>query len=164
MTTTGRKTAIAGVAAVVTVALAWVLWQRVSSADERAIRARLEALCAEINASAVARPEQIGSYFTEDAVVDLGKGTAAINGRQTLIGMAARLQPRTAAFRLAFDDIGVTLSPDRTAADVALTASFVLRRLPTGDESRDAREFSVALTRADGAWRIARATAVEVLR
>jgi hypothetical protein len=151
-------------------AAAFFAWHRWSSADEREIRDRLESLCAEVNAGTaggsgpLARAEQIGSYFTEDAVVDLGKGTAAINGRQTLMGMAARLQPRTAAFRLEFDDIGVTMAPDGSAADITLTASFILRTIPTGDESRDAREFALALTKASGAWRIARATAVETLR
>ena len=47
-----------------------------------------------------ARAAQIGSYFTEDAVVDFGGGSRPIQGRETLMGMAARLQPRTAAFRM----------------------------------------------------------------
>ncbi len=142
----------------------WFGWHYVSSTEERAIRGRLEALCSDINASGAARAEQIGSYFTADAVVDLGKGTAAINGRDTLVNMAARLQNRTAAFSLELDDIGVTLSPDRTTADATLTATFALRTLPTADESRDAREFRVALSKADGTWRVSRATAVETLR
>lgn len=150
--------------------LALFVWQRWSSVDERAIRDQLESLCAEVNAGAsvgsgtLSRAEQIGSYFTDDAVVDLGKGTAAINGRDTLMDMAARLQPRTSAFRLELDDIGVKMAPDGAAADVTLTASFTLRSLPTGDESRDAREFALALSKAGGTWRIARATAVETLR
>ena len=40
------------------------------------------------------RAAQIGSYFTEDAVVELGEGAAPIKGRDTLMGMVARLQPR----------------------------------------------------------------------
>lgn len=158
----------AGVVALAAAAL--FAWHRWSSGDERAIRDRLESLRTDVNASTagglgtLARAEQIGSYFTEDAVVDLGKGAASINGRETLMGMAARLLPRTAAFRLELDDIGVKMAPDGAAADVTLTASFILRSIPTGDESRDVREFALALTKAGGTWRIARATAVETLR
>jgi hypothetical protein len=155
---------------VVLVAAAVFAWHRSSSSDERAIRDRLESLRTEVNASTadgpgtLTRAVQIGSYFTENAVVDLGKGTASINGRETLMGMAARLQPRTAAFRLELDDIGAKIAPDGGSAEVSLTVSFVLRSIPNGDESRDAREFALALTKAGGTWRIARATAVETLR
>lgn len=158
----------AGIIALSAVAL--FAWDRRLSGDERALRNRLESLRTDVNASTAGGPgtltrsEQIGSYFTEEAVVDLGKGTASINGRETLMGMAARLQPRTAAFRLELDDIGVKMAPDGAAAEVRLTASFILRSIPTGDESRDAREFTLALTKAGGTWRIARATAVETLR
>ena len=113
---------------------------------------------------ALARAAALGSYFTEDVIVDLGDGTAPIAGRLTLIGMAGRLQPRTAAFRLDFDDVGVELTAGAPEADVTLTASFVRRALSTGDEARDAREFALALTRTDGTWRIARVTAVDILR
>jgi hypothetical protein len=158
---------LAGIVALVAGAL--FAWYHLSSGDERAIRDRLESLRTDLNASTagsgtLARAQQIGSYFTEDAVVDLGKGTASINGRETLMGMAARLQPRIAAFRLALDDIGVKMAPDGEAAEVTLTAIFVLRSLGTGDESRDARELALAMTKAAGTWRIARVTAVEVVR
>jgi hypothetical protein len=152
------------VAAAAVLAAAWFVWHRVTTAEPRAIAARLQTLCDEINSAAPARPEQIGSYFTTDAVVDLGRGTAALNGRETIVNVASRLQNRTAAFRLELDDIGVTLSPDRTSADASLTATFALRTLPTADESRDAREFHIALTKADGTWRIHRVTAVPTLR
>jgi hypothetical protein len=80
------------------------------------------------------------------------------------MGMAARLQPRTAAFRLELDDVGVEIVPDGNAADVLLTASFVRRIISTGDESRDAREFALVLAKADGIWRISRITAIDTLR
>jgi hypothetical protein len=78
--------------------------------------------------------------------------------------MAARLQPRTAAFRLDLDDVGIELVPGGTAADVMLTASFVRRSISTGEESRDAREFAVVLLKTDGTWRISRITAIDTLR
>ena len=151
-------------------ALAYAAWRSRASDDERAIEARLEALRNEINSntagglSAVARAAQIGGYFTDDVTIELGEGASPIHGRDTLIGMAARLQPRTAAFRLELDDVSVEMVPGADAADVLLTASFVGRTLPSGEESRDAREFSVLCRKQAGIWRIARVTAVDTLR
>lgn len=166
--TTARAVRVAGVVALA--AVAFFVWRSRASDDERVIRERLEALRAEVNSSTgdgigtVARAANIGSYFTEDVVVDLGQGTAPILGRLTLMGIAERLQPRTAAFRLELDDVGVDMTPGAATADVTLTASFIRRTISTGEESRDAREFALALTKTGGTWRIARLTAIDVLR
>ena len=158
------------IAAALVGAAAVAVWRTREGADEKQVRARIEALRDEVNASTkdglgtAARATQIGSYFTEDAVVDFGGGAVPIQGRVTLMGMAARLQPRTAAFRLELDDVGVEIVPDGNAADVLLTASFVRRIISTGDESRDAREFALVLAKADGIWRISRITAIDTLR
>jgi hypothetical protein len=155
------------VIAVLGIVLAWRTW---GSSDERAIRQRLDALTADINTTAgeglgaVAHAAGLTSFFTEDVVVDLGEGASPIVGRATLVGMASRLQRRTAAFHLRFDDVGVRLGPDRTTADVALTASFVQRAEGTDAGSMDAREFALTLTKQSGVWRIARVTAVDTLR
>jgi hypothetical protein len=164
-----RRSSRLGIAAVLICAVAAALWWNREGTHERAIRARIEALGAEINATASAGPEsatraeQIGSFFTEDAVVDLGKGGTPIVGRSTIAGMALRLQTRIAAFRLQIDDIRVVVKPGAASADATLTASFI-PRTSAGDESRDAREFAVALTRAGNEWQIARVTAVDTLR
>lgn len=164
------RTRALGVAAVVLAALALLVWSRRGSGDERSIREQLEALRAEVNRSTsdglanIARAANIGSYFTEDVVVDLGQGTAPIRGRLTLMGMAERLQPRTAAFRMELDDVGVEMTPGASTADATLTISFIRRSISTGEESRDAREFALGLMKAGGTWRIARVTAIDVLR
>jgi hypothetical protein len=148
-------------------AMAW--WSR-ATPDERAINARLEALRNEVNSSTkdglgtAARAVQIGTYFTDDAVVELGRGSPPISGRDTLMGMVARLQPRTAAFRMDLDDVSVDVLPGGDAADVLLTASFVRRSITTGEESLDAREYALVMTKAGGLWRIARITAIDTLR
>ena len=157
---------VGGVVALAAVAL--FVWSRWGSDDERVIRERIEALRSEVNRpadglAAISRAANIGSYFTEDVVVDLGKGAAPIRGRMTIMGMAERLQPRTAAFRLEFDDVGVEMTRGAATADVTLTASFI-RGSQTGEESRDAREFALGLTKAGGTWRIAQVTAIDVLR
>jgi hypothetical protein len=165
-----RRTAIiAGVIAAAGAGGAY-LWLDRPNQDERAIRSRLEALRQEINTSTidglgtVAHAAQIGNYYTDDVKIELGEGTAEIQGRETVMGMAARLQPRTAAFRMELDDVTVEMVEGRGAADVLLTASFVRRSLSTGEESRDAREFAVVCQKSGGTWRIARVTAVDTLR
>lgn len=159
--------------AVVVVALgmlAFFAWRSRVTDDERAIRSRLEALRTEINTrtadglGTLAHAAQIGSYFTDDVVIELGEGAASIRGRDTVIGMSARLQPRTAAFRLELDDVGVEMVPGGQAADVLLTASFIRRSAATGEESRDAREFALVCEKQSGTWRISRVTAVDTLR
>jgi hypothetical protein len=80
-----------------------------------------------------------------------------------LMGMVVRLQPRTAAYRVEIDDVDVRLGDDRASAGVAATVIITPRR-PGTDEGTDAREFALTLTKADGAWRIARMTAVQTLR
>ena len=165
-----RQHALRAVVVFVLAGLAVFAWRTREGGEARTIRERIEALRTEVNASTVdglgtaARATQIGSYFTDDAVVELGGGSVPIRGRETLMDMAARLQPRTAAFRLDLDDVGIEIVPGGTAADVMLTASFVRRSVSTGEESRDAREFAMVLVKTDSTWRISRMTAIDTLR
>lgn len=137
--------------------------------EEAAIRSRLDALTAEANQPAaeglarVAHAASIGGYFTDDATVDLGPGTTPIEGRDMLIGMVARLQPRTAAYQVRIEDADIRVAEDGLTAGVAVTVS-VTPRNPTPDEGPDPREFAVTMTKAGGTWRIARVTAVQALR
>ena len=156
-------------AAALAVVAVLLLWRFLGSGDERAIRQRLGGLTEDVNRTVtgglgtVVRAADIGSYFTDDVVVDLGDGAAPIVGRTTLVGMASRLQRRTAAFRMRFDDIEVRLNRDSSAADVSLTASFEGPDVASGGESTDAREFALAMTKVGGVWRIARVTAIDTL-
>jgi hypothetical protein len=111
----------------------------------------------------VARAADIASYFVDDVVVELGEGSAPIVGRETLMGMAMRLQPRLTDYTVAFADANVRLSPDEQSADVTLTAEFI-RRDPNARQSMDAREFRLAMRRVDDEWKIAKVTAVDTLK
>jgi hypothetical protein len=165
-----RRSVLSAVILLVLLAAAIFAWRSRATPDEREIQARLGALRNEVNASTkdglgtALRAAQIGSYFTDDAVVELGEGAAPIKGRDTVMGMVARLQPRTAAFRMDLDDITIDMAAGSTAADVLLTASFVRRNISTGEESLDAREYALVMTKADGTWRISRITAIDTLR
>lgn len=142
----------------------WVAWPR---SIEARIERRLQQFASEVNESTadglgtVARAARIGSYFTEDVVVDVGRGTPPIQGRETVIGMAARLQPRTAAFRLELLDITVTPRSD-TLAEVSLTAAFG-RSAPGGNET-DARELAITMVETGGEWRMSHVRLVDAFR
>ena len=161
-----RTLVLAAIAAAILAAWFWRAWW---PSDEQRIYRRLQAFAADFNAGTtdgfgtVARAAKLGGYFAEDVVVDLGSGTPPIQGRDTLTGMAARLQPRTAAFTLELVDVNPTVHKDGTA-DVSLTAAFKRRSLATGEESIDARELAVKLRKTGGDWRIARVTAVSAFR
>lgn len=140
--------------------------------ERRAVRDRLNAFVDLVNAGATAgagvpdaaHARRVAEYFTEDVEVNLGEGTAPITGRDMLSAMALRLQPRTAEYRVAIQDVTVTLDPSGSAATVALTAEFIRRAAGTSRSTRDAREFNLSMQRDDGAWKIARVTAVPTLQ
>jgi hypothetical protein len=153
------------------VALAVGAWFVLAPADSgAAVRARLVALSDMVNRSTVdglgpeARAAQLGAFFTEDVDVELGQGAAPIRGRDTIVGMAERLQPRTAAFRLQFEDVSVAMGSGGQSADVHLTAEFIRRSITTGEQSLDAREFMIGMRRVGTDWQIAKVTAVETLK
>ncbi|HET7218870.1 MAG TPA: nuclear transport factor 2 family protein [Vicinamibacterales bacterium] len=159
------------VASAILVVSAVATWLALRPAEEGAdVRARLQAFCDEVNGSAgdgrepAARAARLGSFFADDVDVDFGRGATPIKGRQTIVGMAERLQPRTAAFRLKFEDMTVAMAPAGDAADVHLTAEFIRRSITTGEESLDAREFTIGMRRIDDNWAIARVTAIETLK
>jgi hypothetical protein len=159
---------LAGAAVLVAAVAAWYLTRAdVEGAD---VQRRLHAFAADVNQSTTdgrtpeARGLHLASYFTDDVEVDLGRGSAPIRGRETVVGIAERLQPRTAAFSLKFEDMTVALSPGGDLADVHLTAEFIRRSITTGEKWMDAREFTIALRRESGDWKIGRVTAVDTLK
>ncbi len=109
----------------------------------------------------VTRAARIGSYLTEDVTLDLGDGSAPVQGRDTVMGMAARLQSGGSAFTVAFED--VTIAVTGSAADVTLTATVTHPGTDRSEPSIDARELDVGMRKVDGEWLIARVTAVEPL-
>jgi SnoaL-like domain len=152
-------------ALVVAVAALW-WWKGRPSSAEREVQALFEGFAREFNSGAggglalLTRAAHIGEYFTPDVVIELGQGSPPIQGRDTLMGMTSRLQPRTSAFELEFDDVTVEFA-DPDHGDVTFTALF---RQVSGEKSIDAREFSAQVVRTDGRWRVSRVVAVDTLR
>jgi hypothetical protein len=146
----------------------WAWWGRYPP-EEREIRARLDEFTRTFNATAqeglagLAHAARLGQFFTDHVVVELGQGSPPIEGRDILIGMAARLQPRTAEYRLEIADVHVDVRNDQTA-EVALTAVLHRRSRASAGDSLDAREFAVEVTKEGGTWRVRRVLAVDTLR
>ena len=163
-----RKIAAASAIVIAVAAAGWYMFG--PAGEDAAVRARLRAFSDTVNGQTTdgldprTRAVRLGSFFADDVDVDLGPGTAPIRGRETVVGMAERLQPRTAAFRLEFEDVTVAMTPGGDSADVHLTAEFIRRSVTTGDESLDAREFMLGMRRRGGDWQIARVTAIETLK
>ncbi len=163
-----RRLALVSLVLAAICAAAWYVIR--SDGEGEPVRRRLHAFSREFNSSTVdghgpeARARQLGAYFTEDAEVDLGRGAVPIKGRETLIGMAGRLQPRTSAFNLRFEDITVAMAPGGRSADVHLTAEFARRSIATGDQSIDAREFTIGMRFVDNEWRMHRVIAIDTLK
>lgn len=156
----------AAVAAVLCVTLA-ACWSR----DERAvIRQRLDAFVDAVNkgggsglAGAATHAIGLADFFTNDVVITLGDGSAPIRGRDMLMSMAMRLQPRTAEYTLDFEDVNVQLASDEQSAEVDLTAEFI-RREGGARQSMDAREFKLQMRRDEGEWKIATVDAIKTLK
>lgn len=144
-------------------------WSSRYPPQEREIRARLDEFTAAFNAapgnglSGLAHAARLGQFFTEDVVVELGQGSPPLHGRDTLMGMAARLQPRTAEYRLEIADVHVDVRSDHEA-EVALTALLHARSRASAADSLDAREFAAEVRKEGGAWRVSRVIAVDTLR
>jgi hypothetical protein len=142
---------------------AWRVW---SPDAKRDVRRRLNAFAAEFNETSgeglapVAHAARLGGYFTEDVVVELGEGAPPIRGRQTLIAMAARLHPRTAAFTLELVDEHVTITTP-SSAEVSLTAAFRRRGRSTDEDAFEAQELALRMVKIDGKWLVSEVNSVE---
>jgi uncharacterized protein (TIGR02246 family) len=150
---------VVGIAAVVVAAVAFA-WRAVFPSDERQIRRQLTRVAEQVNEqrqglSAVAQAADVASAFADDVVIDLGQGTP-IRGRQTVLGIVARLQPRTSRYEVRIRDMDVRVAdPASAAVDLSATTS--------GENGMDAREFQLQMVKRDGKWLIARVTPVQVL-
>jgi hypothetical protein len=156
-------------AVVVALVLGFLAWRYLLPDDERDVRRRLNAFAADFNetsasgVAAVAHAARLGSYFTDDVVVELGEGAPPIRGRQTLIAMATRLQPRTGAFTLELVDQNVTVSSSSTA-EVSLTATFRRRSHASGEDAVEARELALRMIKTAGNWLVSEVKSVDAFR
>jgi hypothetical protein len=146
----------------------WIWWTR-PTPQEREIHRRLDEFTATFNAAAgndlsgLAHAAKFGQFFTDDVVVELGRDSPPIQGREMVTGMAGRLQPRREEFLLELVDVTIPAMEDGRA-DLSLTAVLWRRAAVPAPESLDAREFSAEMRKVDGVWQVSRVRAVDTLR
>jgi hypothetical protein len=161
-----RRPILVSLAVLVLAVVAWRYWM---PDDKRDVRRRLNAFAAEFNettaagVATIAHAARIGTYFTEDVVIELGDGAPPIRGRQTLIAMATRLQPRTSAFTLELLDQNVTI-PSPSTAVVSVTAAFRRRGPVAGEDAVEARELALKMVKTGRDWRVSEVKAVETFK
>jgi hypothetical protein len=159
---------LTGLCAVV-VAAGAIWWWSAGSSDEREVRRLFDDFAEELNAGATSGFEtlthiaRLSEFFHPDIVVDLGQGSAPIHGRETLLGMVSRLQPRTSAFVVEMDDVNVEFT-DPDHGEVTFTALIRRRIVGSGEESIDAREFGGEVVRSGSRWQVSRVVAIDTLR
>jgi hypothetical protein len=136
--------------------------------EEDRIRAALDDLAEVVShsngggLSQMTRAARLGSFFADDVTVDLGPPFQPIQGRDTIMALAARAQVPGEGLDVRFVDIDVMLRADGLAATVHLTAT--VRGSSVGDlQAIDAKELVMGLRKIDGEWRIDRVTGIQPL-
>jgi hypothetical protein len=159
---------LAGIVALVAAAAA-IWWWSAGSSDERQVRRLFHDFAEEFNAGTtggfdtLTHIARLSEFFHPDVVVELTQGSPPIQGRETLLGMVSRLQPRTSAFGLEMDDVNVEFT-DEDHGEVTFTALIRRRGVDSGEASIDAREFRAAVVRSGGRWQVSRVVAIDTLR
>ena len=162
-----RRT-LAGLCAVVVAAGAFWWWSAGSS-DERQVRRLFKDFADELNAGTTSgfgtltHLARLSEFIDPAIVVELGQGSPPIQGRETLLGMVTRLQPRTSAFVLEMDDVTIEFT-DPDHGEVTFTALIRRRTIDSGEDSIDAREFGGEVVRSGGRWQVSRIVAIDTLR
>ena len=163
-----RRT-LGAIGAAILIAAGAYWWWNAGSSDEREVRRLFKDFTAELNAGTtsgfgtIAHVARLSEYFSPEVVVELGHGSPPIQGREVLLGMVSRLQPRTSAFLVEMDDVNVEFTePDR--GEVTFTALIRRRSFDSKEESIDAREFAGEVARSGGRWRVTRIMAIDTLR
>ena len=159
---------LAGIVALV-VAAGTIWWWTSGSSDERQVRRLFYDFAEELNAGTtggfdtLTHIARLSEFFHPDVVVELRQGTPPIQGRETLLGMVSRLQPRTSAFVVEMDDVNVEFT-DQDHGDVTFTALIRRRAVDASEESIDAREFTAEVLRSGGRWQVSRVVAIDTFR
>lgn len=139
-------------------------WRWFFPSEETKIRQRLEALADDASqltsdVAGMATAARLATYFTEDIAIERADGTQ-LQGRQVILAAAAQFRPAAGQqTTVTVDDVEVTVTPDRQAATVTLTAT-VARNAGTPDETFDADAFTLTMRKANDAWLISRVRSI----
>lgn len=160
----------AGVVLIAVLGGGWAAWRSWAPGDEAEIVALLDRLADGVGGPAgeghlarVARAAALRDDLDADLRVEIGPPFQPIKGRETMIGMAARLSGTYPNLDVQFRDLDLTIEPDGQRARVTLTAEAHFDQR-SGGLGFDARELDLVLTKRDGRWVIAEVSYVRILR
>jgi hypothetical protein len=148
--------------------LGYVLYSWYWPSDEGRIRDALDDLAATVSEpdgdglGQMARAARLGSFFAQDVVVDLGAPYGRIEGRDTVMALAAKAPVPGEGLDVRFVDVSIDVAPGGEDAVVHLTATVASRGRPF-DSSLDAKELEMAWRKVDDTWVIARVIGVSPL-
>ena len=148
--------------------LGYVLYSWYWPSDEGRIRDALDDLAATVSEPGgdglgqMARAARLGGFFAQDVVVDLGRPYTRIEGRDTIMALAAKVQVPGEGMDVRFVDVTVEVAPGGADAVVHLTATVASRGRPL-ENSLDAKELEMTWRKVDDTWLIARVTGVDTL-
>lgn len=148
--------------------LGYVLYSWYWPSDEGRIRDALDDLAATVSEPGgdglgqMARAARLGGFFARDVVVDLGRGYTRIEGRDTLMALAAKAQVPGEGMDVRFVDVEIDVAPGGEDAVVHLTATVLGRGRPF-ESGLDAKELEMAWRKVDDTWVITRVTGVDAL-
>lgn len=141
----------------------WV-WTIAPSRIEREVRRVLRDCVTDVNAAPLrGGAARLAHCVTPDVVIEFGRGSPPIRGRDTLLGMVGRLERRLAAFLIRVDDTRLEVI-DSARVQVTFTVSIIGRGGEVRDDWFDARSFAAEIRRTADGWRMSRLTAAETLR
>jgi hypothetical protein len=156
-------------AAVALMAL-WFGWRWVFPNDEAQIRAVLDRIADAVGSGAakegevgrIARAASIRKELDPQIAVDAGPPFMRLIGRDTLIGTVARVNSSVRDLEVQFEDVQVSVAPDRETAKVYLTAEAYFRD-QRGGRGLEARELDVTFRRLEGNWVVSDVALVRTL-
>lgn len=150
-------------------AAAWFGWRWIFPDDETRIRAVLDRIAGTVSGGIeesevgrLARAASIRNALDPEITVDAGPPFSQLAGRDTILASVARFTSTARDLTVSFDDVAVRVSPERTTANVHLTALARFRGA-AGDRELEARELDVTFRRRDGDWVVASVTLVPTL-
>ncbi len=140
---------------------AWRFWP----GEERKVRARIDALAAELSIPAgeeglarLTRAAGVRSFFTEDIAVELPEGRGnTIRGRDEIAGFVARATVPPQGTRVELLNVAVELDRGKASAEARVDARVVAREPKDRPAILDARMIALTLRKVDGAWLVANA-------
>lgn len=142
-------------------------FQQMFPSEEQRIRRQLDAIADHANnltadLSGAATAARLATYFTEDVVIDPGRGVQPLRGRETILALAQTAQVR-GEIRVEVNNADVTVAPDEKSAAVTVTLT-VTRDGGANEQSLDAREVALTMVKRESMWLISHVTAIDTLR